>query len=257
MQAFYQFDHYSKEKTLIHAVSKKNFGEEYAFSLALHTGETQERIIANRESLVRQLSVEEKTVFVTANQIHSDHIVVIDKKEMRGWHDLKDAVQECDALVTNQRGVVLTILTADCVPVLLYDPVKRVVAAVHAGWKGTQADIITKTIGAMGVRFGSDPSDILAGVAPAIGRCCYEVGEDVALYFLNYSDAIEQCGEKYMLDLPQINRRQMILAGLLDAHIEMSGICTACEVEEYFSYRKEDGCSGRFMSMIGMHMKKE
>ncbi len=252
MQAFYRFDHYSKEKTLIHAVSKKSFGEEYAFSLALHTDETKEKIIANRESLVQQLSVEEKTVFITANQIHSDHIAVIDKKKMRGWHDLKDAVQECDALVTDQTGVVLTILTADCVPVLLFDPVKKVVAAVHAGWKGTEANIITKTIRVMSDRFGSDPSDILAGVAPAIGRCCYEVGEDVASYFLNYPDAIEQYGEKYMLDLSQINRKQMILAGLLDAHIEMSGICTACEVEEYFSYRKEDGCSGRFMSMIGM-----
>ncbi len=252
MQDFYQFDHYTKEKTLIHAISKKEFGEEYAFSLALHTGEAREKIIANRESLAHKLSIGKETVFVVANQIHSDHITVIEKKEMRGWDDLEDAVQGCDALITDQTDVVLTILTADCVPVLLYDPTKRVVAAVHAGWKGTQADIITKTIKIMSDRFGSDPSDILAGVAPSIGQCCYEVGEDVASYFSDHPNAIEQCGEKYMLDLPQINREQMILAGLLDRHIEMSGICTACSVEEYFSYRKEQGCSGRFMSMIGI-----
>ena len=252
MKAFYKFDHYSKENTLIHAVSKKEFGEEYAFSLALHTGEAREKIIVNRKSLVQKLSIGKEAVFVTANQIHSDHIAVIYKRAMRGWDDMKDAVKECDALVTDQTDIILTILTADCVPVLLYDPVKRVVAAVHAGWRGTQADIVTKTIRVMSDKFGSRPSDILAGVAPAIGQCCYEVGEDVALHFLDHSDAIERCGEKYMLDLPQINRKQMILAGVLEAHIEMSDICTACEVVEYFSYRKEQGCSGRFMSMIGM-----
>jgi len=252
VRPFYYFDHFSREKSLIHAVSQKEKGEACSFSLALHTGEEAEEIRANRRSVEQQLSAGENYVFVTANQTHSNHVCIIDKVGMRGWERLDDAVEDCDALVTDRQKVIVTILTADCVPILLYDPVKGVVAAVHAGWKGTEGEIVVKTIEAMKRRFGIDPSDILAGVAPAIGKCCYEVGEDVASHFSVYPDAMERHGEKYMLDLPAINRRQMLAAGISEEHVEMSGICTACEVETYFSYRKEQGCSGRFMSMIGM-----
>lgn len=233
-------------------MSQKERGEAYSFSLALHTGEDAGEIVANRRNLARLLSVDETSVFVTANQIHSNHVCIIDKREMQGWERLEDAVEDCDALVTDRENVIVTILTADCVPILLYDPVKRVVAAVHAGWKGTEGEIVVKTIDAMKRRFGTDPSDILAGVAPAIGKCCYEVGEDVASHFSAYPDAIDRHGEKSMLDLSMINKGQMIAAGILEEHIEMSGICTACEVETFFSYRREQGCSGRFMSMIGL-----
>ena len=252
MQSFYYFNHFSREESLIHAVSQKERGEAYSFSLALHTGEETGEIVANRRNLARQLSVDKTSVFVAANQIHSNHVCIIDKKEMQGWERMEDAVEDCDALVTDRENVIVTILTADCVPILLYDPVKRVVAAVHAGWKGTEGEIVVKTIDAMKRRFGSNPSDMLAGVAPAIGKCCYEVGEDVVSHFSAYSDAIDRHGKKYMLDLPMINKTQMIAAGILEEHIEMSGICTACEVETFFSYRKEQGCSGRFMSMIGL-----
>lgn len=252
MQSFYYFDHLSREKPLIHAISQKERGEAYSFSLALHTGEEAGEIIANRWSVARKLSVDEASVFVVANQTHSNHVHIIDRKEMQGWERLEDAVEDCDALVTDQENVIVTILTADCVPILLYDPVKRVVAAVHAGWRGTEGEIVIKTVSAMKRRFGTDPSDILAGVAPAIGKCCYEVGEDVASHFSAYPDAMDRQGEKSMLDLPAINKSQMVSAGILEEHIEMSGICTACEVETFFSYRREQGCSGRFMSMIGL-----
>ena len=233
-------------------MSQKETGEAYSFSLALHTGEEAREIVSNRRNLARQLSVDETSVFVTANQTHSSHVCIIDKKEMQGWERLEDAVEDCDALVTDQENVIVTILTADCVPILLYDPLKRVVAAVHAGWRGTEGEIVIKTIEVMGHKFGSNPSNILAGVAPAIGKCCYEVGEDVASHFSAYPDAMDQHGEKSMLDLPAINKSQMISTGILEEHIEMSGICTACEVETFFSYRREQGCSGRFMSMIGL-----
>ena len=252
MLSFYRFYHFPREKSLIHAVSQKERGEAYSFSLALHTGEEAGEIVANRWSVARQLSVGENCVFVTANQTHSNHVCIINKIEMQGWERMEDAVEDCDALVTDRENVIVTILTADCVPILLYDPVKRVVAAVHAGWKGTEGEIVVKTIDIMKRRFNSNPSDILVGVAPAIGKCCYEVGEDVASHFSAYPDAMEQNGEKYMLDLPEINKTQMIAAGILEEHIEMSGICTACKVETFFSYRREQGCSGRFMSMIGL-----
>jgi YfiH family protein len=252
MNPFYRFVHLSKEESLIHAVSRKELSEPYVFSLALHTGEDPEKIAVNRKHFAEKLSLEKGTVFVTANQTHSDHISVIESKQMRGWESQEDAVEDCDALVTNQTGIILTVLTADCVPVLLYDPIRNVVAAVHAGWRGTREKIVAKTIDIMKSRFDTNPADILAGVAPAIGKCCYEVGEDVASRLADYPAAIEQRGEKYMLDLPGINREQMLAAGVRERNIEMSGICTACEVDQFFSYRKEQGCSGRFVSMIGL-----
>ena len=100
--------------------------------------------------------------------------------------------------------------------------------------------------------FGCQEQDIIAGVAPSIGRCCYEVGADVAQHFFDTPQGFTSSGEKYMLDLPYINKQQLLNVGLQEKHIEMSNICTACEVEHFFSYRKEKGCSGRFMSMIGL-----
>jgi len=253
LDKFYHFGHLSKEKGLIHAVSRKEREEAYAFSLALHTGEEKAQILANRERLRKALSLEAEAVFVTAMQTHSDHVSVIEKREMRGWSGLEDAVEDCDAMVTDLPGVILTILTADCVPILLYDPIQRVVAAVHAGWRGTESKVVMKTVGVMKERFSSNPADILAGIAPAIGECCYEVGEEVAVHFSEYPEAlVAPRGGKFMLDLPRINLQQMTAAGLQREHIEMSGICTACEVEHFFSYRREQGCSGRFMSMIGL-----
>ena len=120
------------------------------------------------------------------------------------------------------------------------------------GDMGTASYLMKGTEIAMRETFGSNPKDIIAGVAPSIGACCYEVGEDVAKHFFDDSLAFDVRGEKYMLDLPYINRQQLLKAGLLVENIELSNICTACNVDNYFSYRKEQGCSGRFMSMIGL-----
>jgi len=249
---FYKFDSFKKYRDLLHTVTTKDPDRAYAFSMALHTGEDQKKIMQNRAEVLTLFANDKVIHFIVANQTHSDHIKVIKATESRGWHSLDDAVEDCDALITDKKNLVITILTADCVPILLYDPVKRVIAAVHAGWKGTKAGIVAKTVKKMGEEFGSDPRDIVAGVAPSIGRCCYEVGKDVARHFFDLPEAYTKKGEKYMLDLPYINKYQLLEASLLEANIEMSGICTACETERFFSYRKEQGCSGRFMSMIGM-----
>ncbi len=249
---FYRFKQFENYPECIHAVTTKRSLEPYIFSLALHTGEDEASIIENRQKVSSLLGLDDDLHFIVANQTHSDHINVMTKKETKGWKGLEDAVEDCDALITNRRGVVLTILTADCVPVLLYDKEKKVVAAIHAGWKGTEAKIVAKTVQKMIKTFDTDPKDIIAGIAPAIGRCCYEVGEDVAKHFFSELGSFDVRGKKYMLDLPFINKKQLLDSGLLEEHIEMSGVCTACEVESFFSYRKEKGCSGRFMSMIGL-----
>ena len=249
---FYKFKTFEKYADLIHTVTTKSSDHAYNFSLALHTGENKSDILRNRKMIASLLHSKNDLHFIVANQTHSDNIKVIETKKTKGWESLVDAVADCDALITNEKNVVLTILTADCVPVLLFDREKKVIAAVHAGWKGTKEKIVVKTVLKMKEIYGCEPKDISAGVAPSIGACCYEVGEDVAKHFFDTPDGYIQKGEKYMLDLPFINRKQLLDLGLEDENIEMSDVCTACEVERFFSYRKEQGCSGRFMSMIGM-----
>jgi hypothetical protein len=250
---FYQFKHFSSLRKLIHGVSYKDETMPYSFSLALHTGEKKEDIIFNRQAFAKQLSFSAPPYFVLANQTHSDNITIIDQTKTQGWQKEEDAIENCDALITNLPHVLLCVLTADCVPILLYDPKTEVVATVHAGWRGSAAKIVQKTVEKMQHSFGTEPKNILASIAPAIGKCCYEVNKEVIEHFKAYPHAYRQTKqEKYMLDLADINQQQLLDTGLTSSHIEMSHVCTACEVENYFSYRKEQGCSGRFVSFIGM-----
>ena len=251
MAGFYRSGLLEKYEGCFHTVTTKESAFFCHGSLALHTGEPAEEVIANRREVARRLGIEQQAHFVVAEQTHSDNITIIGSRESRGWHTAEDAVENCDAMITDQKGVVLTILTADCVPLLLFDPEKAVVAAIHAGWRGTKANITGKTVQKMVESFGSEAEDIVAFIAPSIGRCCYEVGEDVAKHFID-KEVFDRAGEKYMLDLPLANQKQLLDAGLIRENIERCGECTACEVERYFSYRKEQGCSGRFMSMIGL-----
>ncbi|MFC2073566.1 peptidoglycan editing factor PgeF [Campylobacterota bacterium] len=257
MLDFFTFRHFKKSPSLLHAVTTKSNDLPYAFSLALHTGEDIEHIVANRKKLSNLLNSDEALHYIVANQTHSDHIKVITQKETKGWENLSDAIEDCDALVTDVKSVVLNILTADCVPILLYDKEKEVVAAIHAGWKGTKAQIASKTVHMMTEVYDCNPKDIIAGIAPSIGRCCYEVDKDVAEHFFDTPEGFTSRGEKYMLDLPFINKQQLLAVGLKEINIEMSHTCTACDVERFFSYRKEQRCSGRFMSMIGIKSTNE
>ena len=249
---FYQFPSLQSYDNVVHAVTQKQEQFPHAFSLALHTGEVEEHIVQNREELAKALEQRRDWHFVVANQTHSDHIVVVDEALQKGWHSLEDAITDCDALMTHVKGCMLGILTADCVPILLYDKEKEVVAAVHAGWKGSQANIVGKSVQKMQEVYGSSPEEIVAVIAPSIGKCCYEVGEEVAKHFYEMPQSFSKEGEKYRLDLPYINKYQLLEAGLKEEHITLSHLCTACDTQHFFSYRKEQGCSGRFMSLIGL-----
>ena len=249
MLDFYQFSHFKNYPLLNHKVSTKDESHPYNFSQALHTGEDKSAIITNRHTLAKALG-SNTLHFIVANQTHSDNMHIITKEHTQGWESLENAIENCDALITNQTDVVLTILTADCVPILLFDPTQNVIAAIHAGWKGTKLEIVKKTVDKMIQVFGSKPQDIIAGIGPSIGACCYEVGKNVADHFSHIPHAYTPKDTKYMLNLPYINRQQLLHAGLNEQHIEMSNTCTACEVDRFFSYRQENGCSGRFMSII-------
>lgn len=257
MLEFYKFEHFKQHRLLLHYITQKSKAFAYDFSLALHTGQTTEKILQNRKILEQTLDTKTTLHYILANQTHGDTIEIIDKKETKGWYHEKDAIKSCDALITDKTDTMLCILTADCVPVLLYDKKKHIIAAIHAGWKGTKAQIVKKTMNKMQEAFQCDSKDILAGIAPSIGKCCYEVGEEVAQHFFDIEHSYTKVANKYMLDLPYINKMQLLDAGVTHRHIEMSNICTACHTEHYFSYRKEKGCSGRFMSMIALKDRNE
>ena len=253
MVPFYYFNTFKTIPSCIHAITTKVDSEPYTFSVALHTGEDSSDIIKNRKKSIEQLGWSKKFSFIVANQTHSDHIYIVRDTTSRGWEDISTVVADCDALITDRKDVILTILTADCVPILLVDKIQNVVATVHAGWRGSSKDILLKTVKKMCEVFDCDVNNIMAGIGPSIGVCCYEVDAIVAKKFNETESIATSKDNKYMLDLAMINKKQLLIAGVLESHIEMCDICTACEVNRFFSYRKEKGCSGRFMSMIGLN----
>jgi YfiH family protein len=173
------------------------------------------------------------------------------------------AVLEGDGLITDVPGVMLGVGTADCVPVLVVDVAKRVVAAFHAGWRGTVARIVERGVAMMQEEYGSQATDLVAAVGPSIGPCCYTVGEEVWLEFgRQFSYAKElfirapDTGE-IRLNLWEANRRQLLDAGVPEAGIAMMGECTACACSQsgalrYFSHRTEHGIAGRMLNVVGV-----
>jgi hypothetical protein len=183
-----------------------------------------------------------------------------------------------DATITAEPGILLGIQTADCVPILLVDPKRRAVAAIHAGWRGTLARIAQKTVGRMQMEFGCKPANVLAAIGPSIGPCCYEVSADFVTRFMTqFADAESYFDEartgdepnplQWMnmhppghqpppknvhLNLREANQSQLVAAGLRDGNIYVSNLCTGCRRDLFFSYRKEGAASGRMMSVIGV-----
>jgi YfiH family protein len=174
--------------------------------------------------------------------------------------------------------LLLAVQTADCVPILLVDPKKRAVAAIHAGWRGTLRRIVAKTVGHMRMHFGSKPADILAAIGPAIGGCCYEVGTEIAADFLSQFAEAPDFFEEFrtgdepnpiqwlnqmppghqpppknvLLDLRKANASQLYKTGLNAKHVFVSNLCTACRPDLLFSYRRQGTNSGRQMAAIGI-----
>ncbi|MDD5360282.1 MAG: peptidoglycan editing factor PgeF [Sulfurovaceae bacterium] len=251
MDDILKYDKFKQFDKLIHGTTLKNDIFPHMFSFAFHTGEDIKEISKNRSYLLEKLGIDKDFDIVLANQTHSSNILVINNAKTLGWKNHDDAVEDCDALITNQKNILIGILTADCVPILLFDKTKEVIAAVHAGWKGTKAEILLKTVQKMSETFNSNPKDIYAIIAPSIGACCYEVGSDVAD---NFGQNVKKqlSNDKYILDLKMENYNQLINAGLKSENIEASQKCTSCDNDRFFSYRKEQGCSGRFLSFIGM-----
>jgi YfiH family protein len=183
---------------------------------------------------------------VTLRQIHSDLVLEA--------HGLKDREQEGDALITNQTGLRIAIRTADCVPILLLDSAQRAIAAVHAGWRGTAAEIVRCAMHKMFTDFGSKPVEIWAAIGPSIRECCYEVGQEVASRFEGtfpeWTGLPQKQHGKRNLNLAEANIRQLRAAGVPHSQIFDSCLCTACNLETFYSFRREPQEPGRLTSAI-------
>ena len=177
----------------------------------------------------------------TLTQIHSTRVTVACRLGLLG---------EGDALLTGQPGLYVAVKTADCIPLLLVDPVHRAVAAVHAGWRGTAGNIVRSAIDTMVSEFHTEPSQLWAAIGPGIGKCCYEVSGDVAKRFAPWWPE-SSSGERAMLDLPAVNRRQLIEAGVLPEHVlGNTDWCTRCKTTVLHSFRRDGAAAGRMLSGI-------
>ena len=276
----------TKLKWLAHGFSTRTGGSSKAYgggalNLGFTAHDTKAAVESNRRAFISAVSgnATRKTpgkklgTLVTLRQIHSDlihHITGIPREPLAG-----------DGMVTDIPGILLGILTADCVPVILADPKRHAVGVFHAGWRGTAKRIVEKGVGEMHRWFGSEPGDLKAAIGPGIRGCCYEVGPEVQSTFeaqFSYSSELfretkdrDEIHEKYpllfltsrapghselpkkiFLDLAEANRRQLIAAGVPRKNISDLGLCTHCRQDLFFSHRGEKGVTGRMMAVVAI-----
>ncbi len=193
---------------------------------------------ADRKTIARRFAVAESCVYMPMQQ-HTDRVAVIE-------HDLEPAV--ADAVVTLRSDIVIGVRVADCVPILIFEKTKGVIAAVHAGWRGTAAGILKKTVQTMTDRFHGAPAQMLVAIGPAIGGCSYGVDYDVmhaVTMATGQGTYHTEKGGKYFLDLPSANRHQAVSMGIPEDNLWVSGDCTFCHPDRYYSYRYAKGTTGR------------
>ena len=285
---------WSKTGWLIHGFSTRTGGKTTVYrpqeqqltdlNLGFTDSDSQQIVAANRGLFLRAAAGSKAILgMVTLRQIHSSLIRRVGAGDVRA--NDQPAVLKGDGLMTDEPGVLLGIQTADCIPVLVADRKQRAVAAFHAGWRGTLARIVENGVGRMRLEFGSRPENLVASVGPGIGQCCYSVGDEVREQFESQfgyapelfrevydSDPVRekypmlfltarapghsQLGPAMHLDLAEANRRQLLAAGLSKSAIAMTGQCTGCHTDVFFSHRMERGFTGRLMSVIGVATAK-
>lgn len=233
----YQFQSFLKYKNIAYGISSKACG-----SMKKNSADT------NREALSQfagSFGITDNVVCM--RQIHSGNVTIIDDAS-----DLQ--ISETDSLLTDKKHIPLAVLTADCLPLLFYDPKKNVIAATHAGYKGLLNHIIENTIHRFISDFKSDPKNIIVGIGPSIERDCYEVGEERIEKFKKvypkFKKIYKEQDGKFYLDLRSIARQCLVKEGILEEHIEIMNICTKCD-PNFYSYRGGDG-NNRFVSIISL-----
>lgn len=252
-----KFDNLRQIPLLVHFVTTRSGGVSLPpynlLNLGLHTADNPDHVLANRTLLAKETGIS-KEKFLYASQVHSGDVKIIDKTAIENGVLSQNPCT--DATITALPGICLMVMVADCVPVLLFDPVRRVSAVIHAGWRGTVSHITSNTILAMVEHFGCKPADIIAGIGPSIGPCCYEVGEDVKEFVTQSFGTTEgyliqkHPASKPHFDLWYANHKQLTDNGVKPVNIETSELCTRCHSDIFFSSRASGGITGRFAAGI-------
>lgn len=212
---------------------------------------------ANRRSFVQAVGVDQKRV-VCCHQVHGTQVAQVTAADCgRGFLEPLTAIEETDGLMTDEPEVALMACFADCTPLFFLDPLKRVIAVSHAGWRGTVARMGVVTVERMGEVYGCRPENILVGIGPAIGACHYEVDtpviEQIQQAFEFWPQVLRfTAKDRARLDLWQANRLQLMEVGLKQEHITISGWCTYCTEELFYSYRRDNGQTGRMAALISL-----
>ncbi len=242
----FQFPTLSDIPHFRHAITTRDggfSGGDFAgLNLAFHVGDDAAIVRRNRRALAAQLGFDAETL-VAAKQVHGAHCVIVTRTDAgRGALDWESALSDTDAMVTTEVGLPLLILVADCAPILLVEPNARVLAVVHAGWRGAVAGVASGAVKAM-QSLGAQPAEIRAGIGPCLCARNLEVGDEVAALVADKT-VLEACGEKFLLDLRALVRRDLQTVGV--KQIETLDVCPKDEGETFFSHRGQNGEAGRF-----------
>jgi YfiH family protein len=280
---------WKKHPWLWHGFSTRKGGVSRTFSaedapgelnFGFSVGDDREAVTQNRRLLTEAIAGDAATPLITVRQFHSNVLVIASTPSTTTGAALSPGFK-ADGLMTDEPGLLLGIMTADCIPILVADRKRRAVAAFHAGWRGTVKRIVETGIGRMRLQFGSRPEDLIAAIGPGIGACCYAVGEEVLssfesqfsyfqdlfrevydsdpvrtkypmLFLTQRAPGHSPIGPSLHLDLVEANQRQLLTAGLKPSAIQVVGGCTSCQPDLFFSHRASQGHAGRMLSVIGI-----
>ena len=239
--------------TRIGGVSKNIFS---SLNLGQNLGDDPVCVVENYSIICNVLGIIPDDL-IRSKQVHGTHIRTVTERDRFKIYSPDTPV--ADGMITNSKNIALIIYTADCVPILLYDPSKNVIGAVHAGWRGTVANIAGEAIKKLSSEFGCSPENIKAAIGPCISNCCFETTKEVpdALHAkigksaekcIKQQDSLEQQGDKYLIDLKEANKQMLINSNVKD--IDISDDCTSCMTDKYWSHRKQNTQRGSQASII-------
>ncbi|MGD7008504.1 peptidoglycan editing factor PgeF [Metabacillus sp. 84] len=229
-----------------------------SLNMGLHVQDVREDVVANRRLCAAEAGISLEN-WVFADQVHGKRIVKAGQKERgSGAFHYDQAILEADGLYTNQTGLVLALAYADCVPIFFYEKKAKLIGIAHAGWKGSVLNIGGEMIAAWLEAEGASLENIHAAIGPSIGPCCYKVDDSVISkvnkLFNHHEELpwVETEPGQYRLDLKKLNAALLKKAGLSDNQISVSGLCTCCEKDLFFSHRRDAGRTGRMIGFIGL-----
>ena len=214
-------------------------------NMSFSFGDTRDTL-GNRKKFLSDLGIDYRNL-ITAKQVHGKNVEYVRQENKgRGALDYESSVVDTDGFITDQSGVPIAILTADCLSVFIYDPGRPAIAILHAGWRSTEKNIVQAGISAMRDKFGSQPEKLLVGFGPSIRACCFEVEKD---FKSNFAFGLAKRGGCVFMDIALINQRQLIDCGVKEENIFDPQLCTFSD-SGFFSFRKEAKAAGRMISVI-------